>query len=119
MRLETPRLLIRSFEPSDAEGMLAVFGDPDVRRYLPPFPDPTIESMGKSVARRMAMERDHGHGLWAGEREGSRAQGHRRAHRRLRADARRGHRSRDRDRVPLQTDRVEPGLRDGGRDRVP
>ena len=69
MRLETPRLVIRSFEPSDAEGMLAVFGDPEVRKYLPPFPDPTIESMGKSVARRMAMERDHGHGLWAVERK--------------------------------------------------
>jgi RimJ/RimL family protein N-acetyltransferase len=65
MRLETPRLVIRSFLPSDADGMLAVFGDPEVRKYLPPFPDPTLESMGKSVARRMAMERDHGHGLWA------------------------------------------------------
>ena len=69
MRLETPRLVIRSFEPSDAPGMLAVFGDPEVRKYLPPFPDPTLESMGKSVARRMAMERDHGHGLWAVERK--------------------------------------------------
>lgn len=65
MRLETPRLVIRSFEPSDAEGMLQVFGDPEVRKYLPPFPEPTLESMGKSVARRVAMERDHGHGLWA------------------------------------------------------
>ena len=69
MRLETSRLVIRSFEPSDAEGLLAVFGDPEVRRYLPPFPDPTLESMGKSVARRMAMERDHGHALWAVERK--------------------------------------------------
>lgn len=68
MRLETPRLVIRSFEVSDTEGMLAVFGDPEVRRYLPPFPDPTIESMGKSVARRMAIERDHGYGLWAVDR---------------------------------------------------
>ena len=65
MRLETPRLVIRSFEPSDAAAMLAVFGDPEVRKYLPPFPDPTLESMGKSVARRIAMEREHGHGLWA------------------------------------------------------
>ena len=69
MRLETPRLVIRSFRAADAEAMLAVFGDPEVRRYLPPFPDPTIESMEKSVARRMAMERDHGHGLWAVERK--------------------------------------------------
>ena len=69
MRLETPRLVIRSFEPSDAEGMLLVFGDPAVRKYLPPFPDPTVETMRASVARRMAMERDHGHGLWAVERK--------------------------------------------------
>ena len=67
MQLMTPRLRIRSFEPADAAGMLEVFGDPEVRQYLPPFPDPTIESMGKSVERRMAMERDHGHGLWAVE----------------------------------------------------
>lgn len=45
MRLETPRLVIRSFEPSDAEGMLQVFGDPEVRTYVPPFPDPTLERM--------------------------------------------------------------------------
>jgi RimJ/RimL family protein N-acetyltransferase len=69
MRLETSRLVIRSFEPSDAEGMLHVFGDPDVRKFLPPFPDPTLETMQASVARRMAMERDHGHGLWAVERK--------------------------------------------------
>ena len=68
MRLETPRLIIRSFGPSDAAGMLAVFGDPEVRKYLPAFPDPTLQLMQASVARRMAMERDHGHGLWAVER---------------------------------------------------
>ena len=67
MHVETTRLRIRSFEPADATAMLEVFGDPEVRKFLPPFPDPTIESMGKSVARRMAMERDHGHGLWAVE----------------------------------------------------
>jgi RimJ/RimL family protein N-acetyltransferase len=68
MRLLTARLVIRSFRPSDAAGMLAVFGDPVVRKYLPPFPDPTLETMRASVDRRMAMERDHGHGLWAVER---------------------------------------------------
>jgi [ribosomal protein S5]-alanine N-acetyltransferase len=67
MQLMTPRLRIRSFDPADATAMLEVYGDPEVRKYLPPFPDPTVESMGKSVARRMAMERDHGHGLWAVE----------------------------------------------------
>ena len=56
MRLETPRLVIRSFELSDAEGLLQVFGDPEVRKYLPPFPDPTLERMQAGVGRRMAME---------------------------------------------------------------
>ena len=41
MRLETSRLVIRSFTPADAAGMLQVFGDPEVRKYLPPFADPT------------------------------------------------------------------------------
>jgi RimJ/RimL family protein N-acetyltransferase len=68
MRIDTPRLLIRSFVPSDAAGMLEVFGDRAVRTYLPAFPEPTLELMQASVARRMAMERDHGHGLWAVER---------------------------------------------------
>ena len=69
MHLDTPRLVIRSFVPSDAAGMLAVFGEGEVRKFLPPFPDPpTLESMSKSVARRMAMEAEHGHGLWAVER---------------------------------------------------
>jgi ribosomal-protein-alanine N-acetyltransferase len=67
MHLETQRLRIRSFDRADAAAMLEVFGDPEVRKFLPPFPDPTLESMGKSVERRMAMERDHGHGLWAVE----------------------------------------------------
>ena len=71
MRLETPRLVIRSFALTDAAGMLHVFGNPEVRRYLPPFPDPTLESMEASVGRRMAMERDRGHGLWAVERKDS------------------------------------------------
>jgi len=69
MRFDTPRLVIRSFEPTDAAGMLAVFGEGEVRRFLPPFPEPTLESMSKSVARRMAMGAEHGHGLWAVERK--------------------------------------------------
>src|SRR5438067_2905198 len=69
MRLETPRLVIRSYEPADAAGMLRVFGDPDVRRYLPPGPEPTLERMQASVERRIAIERERGYGLWAVERK--------------------------------------------------
>jgi len=69
VRIETARLVIRSFEPADAAGLLALFGDPAVRAYLPPFPEPTLESMEASVARRIAAEREHGHGMWAVERK--------------------------------------------------
>ncbi|MEA2662055.1 MAG: hypothetical protein QOH08_1627 [Chloroflexota bacterium] len=65
MRLETPRLVIRSFEPGDAEGLFRVFADPDVRRYLPPAPEPTIERMRAAVQRRIDTERERGYALWA------------------------------------------------------
>jgi hypothetical protein len=35
MRIETARLAIRSGELSDAPGLLRLFSDPDVRRFLP------------------------------------------------------------------------------------
>ena len=68
MRLETTRLVIRSYEPRDAVGMLRVFGDPEVRKYLPPSPDPTLERMQASVERRIAVERERDDPL---ESEGS------------------------------------------------
>ena len=58
MRLETPRLIIRSHEPADASGVLEVFSHPEVRRYLPPFPASTLETLQGSIARRIAMEQE-------------------------------------------------------------
>lgn len=53
MCLETSRLIIRSFDPADAPGRLALFGEPEVRTYPPPFPDPTLEKgLKKYVADR-------------------------------------------------------------------
>src|SRR6266568_1512431 len=69
MRLETLRLRIRSVETGDAAGMLRVFADPEVRRYLPPGPAPTLERMQAGVERRMAIERERGFGLWTVERK--------------------------------------------------
>jgi RimJ/RimL family protein N-acetyltransferase len=45
MRLETARLVIRTFEQRDAEPWLAMVGDPEVRRFLPPAPLPTLEKV--------------------------------------------------------------------------
>jgi len=64
-RLETERLVIRTFEPRDAEGWIAMVSDPDVRRFLPPGPVPTIETFQSAIERRHAMERERGFALWA------------------------------------------------------
>jgi RimJ/RimL family protein N-acetyltransferase len=64
-RLETARLVIRTFEPSDAEPWLALIGDPEVTRFLPSRPDPTMELFQRVIGERQAMERERGHAMWA------------------------------------------------------
>lgn len=65
MRLETTRLVIRTFEPRDADPWLALVSDPEVRRFLPPGPVPTLEDLHAAIERRHAMEREHGYAMWA------------------------------------------------------
>jgi ribosomal-protein-alanine N-acetyltransferase len=64
-RLETARLVIRTFEPHDAKAWVAMVSDPDVRRFLPPGPTPTIETFRSAIERRHAMEGEHGYAMWA------------------------------------------------------
>ena len=64
-RLETARLLIRAFEPEDAEAWLEMVSDLDFRRFLPPGPMPTMETFHSAIERRHAMEREHGYAMWA------------------------------------------------------
>lgn len=65
IRLETARLVIRSFEPRDAESWLALVTDPDVCRYLPAGPPPTLDTFFTVLERRHALERERGFALWA------------------------------------------------------
>jgi [ribosomal protein S5]-alanine N-acetyltransferase len=65
VRLESTRLIIRTFEQRDAEPWLAMMTDPDVRRFLPPGPAPTAESFDRAIERRHAMERERGYAIWA------------------------------------------------------
>lgn len=67
IRLETARLVIRSFERGDAEAWLALVTDPDVRRYLPAGPAPTLDAFVRGLERRHAMERERGFTMWAVE----------------------------------------------------
>ncbi|MBV8727813.1 MAG: GNAT family N-acetyltransferase [Candidatus Eremiobacteraeota bacterium] len=65
MRIETARLVIRTFEPRDEEAWLAMVTDPDFRRYLPPGPAPTAETFQNAIQGRHAMERERGFAMWA------------------------------------------------------
>jgi RimJ/RimL family protein N-acetyltransferase len=65
VRLETERLVIRTFEARDADAWLAMVSDPEVRRFLPPSPPPTLETFQGALERRHALEREHGYAVWA------------------------------------------------------
>jgi ribosomal-protein-alanine N-acetyltransferase len=64
-RIETPRLVIRTFEPRDAEAWIAMVNDPEVNRFLPPGPDATMATFQQALERRHVMEREIGYAMWA------------------------------------------------------
>jgi ribosomal-protein-alanine N-acetyltransferase len=64
-RIETSRLVIRTFEPRDAGAWIAMVNDPEVNRFLPPGPDATMEAFQEALERRHAMEREIGYAMWA------------------------------------------------------
>jgi RimJ/RimL family protein N-acetyltransferase len=63
--IETERLLLRDWQPSDAEPFAVLNADPEVTRYLR-GPVPRAES-DELIARIRAHWRDHGFGLYAVE----------------------------------------------------
>jgi [ribosomal protein S5]-alanine N-acetyltransferase len=64
-RLETARLVIRTFEARDADPWLAMVTDPEVTQFLPPGPAPTMQDFQRVLGERQAMERELGHTMWA------------------------------------------------------
>jgi RimJ/RimL family protein N-acetyltransferase len=64
-RLETARLVIRTFESRDAEAWVAMVNDPEVVRFLPPGPGPTVETFQGVIEARHTMEREIGYAMWA------------------------------------------------------
>jgi ribosomal-protein-alanine N-acetyltransferase len=67
VRIETRRLVIRSCEAKDAEGLYPILTDPEVRRFLPPSPIPTHEQARERIAARLATEAERGYAIWAVE----------------------------------------------------
>jgi RimJ/RimL family protein N-acetyltransferase len=75
--LETERLTIRNFVPEDdAEAMLAVYGDPEVMRYIPGGAFRGIEVMKARLRTYARTFERHGFSSWAVvERESGRVIG--------------------------------------------
>jgi len=63
-RLETSRLILRPFEPSDAQAAFEWFGDPIVMRFTPSGPDESIEETRTRLAGYENHQRAHGFSKW-------------------------------------------------------
>jgi RimJ/RimL family protein N-acetyltransferase len=64
-RLQTERLVIRTFEDRDADAWIAMLSDPEVRRFLPKGPAPTMETFERAIESRHEMEDAVGYAMWA------------------------------------------------------
>jgi [ribosomal protein S5]-alanine N-acetyltransferase len=61
--IETPRLILREFEPRDADALARVISDPETMRFYPaPFDRAGVEGW---ITRNIRRYEKNGHGLWA------------------------------------------------------
>ncbi|WP_375437205.1 GNAT family N-acetyltransferase [uncultured Hymenobacter sp.] len=67
--IETPRLLLRKIELTDAPGILALDSDPDVLRYVPNAPISTLAEATGIVEHIRAQYQRNGIGRWAVKRK--------------------------------------------------
>lgn len=65
VRLETERLVIRSFKPDDAEGFHKTLGDERVMGRIPGGVSPSADVTGKRIGRIMEHEEKFGFSLMA------------------------------------------------------
>ena len=70
MRIETRRLVLREMRASDADALLAVFGDPRVMAAFDSAPFDRA-AMDRWVARNLAHQHEHGYGLFTIEEKAS------------------------------------------------
>ena len=62
--LETERLVLRVFEPSDLDAFAAIEADPEVMRYYSSGPR-SREATERAMVRFREMQDTYGHSLWA------------------------------------------------------
>lgn len=63
-RIETSRLILRPFEPQDAQAAFQWFGDPVVMRFTPTGPDKSIEETITRLADYQNHQKAHGFSKW-------------------------------------------------------
>ena len=71
-RLETPRLVLRTYETRDVEPWIAMFSDPEVTRFIGPSSQAlprTAETFRAQMAMRLELEEELGYAMWAVERK--------------------------------------------------
>ena len=62
--IETERLLIRAFEPKDRQALAALYGDPDVMRYIP-YGVLDEDGLEQVLAKYVRVDEEHGFTFWA------------------------------------------------------
>ena len=63
MRIETERLVLRSWQAEDADAFLVVNSDPEVMATLGPVMD--RDQVAATIVRMQGIEAEHGHCFWA------------------------------------------------------
>ena len=62
--IETPRLLLRPFQPTDNDAAFTWFGDPVVMKFTVTGPDKSIEETQRRLAHFDEHQRTHGFSKW-------------------------------------------------------
>jgi len=62
--IETERLILRTWMPSDAPALLESYSDPEVTRFLPMSSEPTLESTSAWIDRQMDEQEREGFSVW-------------------------------------------------------
>ncbi len=62
--IETERLILRTWMPSDAPALHAIRSDADVGRYLAGTPTPSIDDVTQWIQRQMDEQEREGFSLW-------------------------------------------------------
>lgn len=63
-RIETARLILRPFQPGDAESAFGWFGDPVVMRFTATGPDKSVVQTRARLAEYQKHQREHGFSKW-------------------------------------------------------